>query len=105
MLDYTKREKKFLTVTLADGRTVFIGAPKKALFSRLSDIEKDLKHAEDPLAAYDEILLITSQILSNNRAKISFSPAEVDELMDIEDMSLLIIEYSRYAQNLLKNPN
>ncbi len=105
MLDYTKREKKFLSVTLSDGTTVFIGAPKKALFARLSKIENTLKNTTNPIDAYDEILSVTAEILSNNKAKRKFTSEEVDELMDIEDMSLLIVEFSRYAQNLLKNPN
>lgn len=105
MLDYTVLEKKTLPVKLIDGRVVVLTAPKKALYAKLTAIEETLKNTSDALATYDEILQMTADILSNNREGVRFSPTEVDEIMDVEDMALLIFEYGKFAGKVTSNPN
>nr|DAL49723.1 MAG TPA_asm: hypothetical protein [Caudoviricetes sp.] len=105
MLDYTTREKKFLSVKLIDGQMVFIGVPKKQLFSRLTHLEENLKNTEEIEPLYDEVLQLTAEILSNNKSGTKFTAEAVDEIMDFEDMALLIREYSAYAGAIVKNPN
>ena len=105
MLDYTTREKKFLSVKLIDGRTMFLAAPKKSLYTRLDALKDDLESEQDADLLYDTIVQLAADILSTNKAGTKFSAAEVDDMMDIEDMSLLIFEYTKYAGGLTGNPN
>ena len=105
MLDYTSREKKFLSVKLVNGKTLFLGIPKKKLFSKLVSIEKKLKNTAGYESDYDEILSIAAEVLSTNKNGTSFSADEVDEIMDIEDVSLLIKEYVKFAGGIVSNPN
>ena len=105
MLDYTQRAKKRLAVKLSDEIAVTIGAPKKKLFSKLGGHEKTLKATTDIEPLYDEILRVTADILSNNAEHRVFTVDEVDELMDMEDMALLIREFSAFAKGLTNDPN
>lgn len=105
MLDYTTREKKFLSVKLINGKTVFIGVPKKELFSKIENFETAIKDTEKIETFYDEMLQLTAEILSNNKSGAKFTVEDVNEIMDIEDMALLIREYAVYAGGIVKNPN
>lgn len=105
MLDYTKQEKKFLSVKLIDETTVFLSVPRKALYSKLTSIEEKINATQDIEAIYDELLQLTADILSTNKAGKTFTAADVDALMDIEDMALLIFEYSKFAGSVVKSPN
>lgn len=105
MLDYTQRAKKALSVKLADETTVHIGAPKKKLFSKLAGLERTLKATTEIEPMYDEILAVTAEILSNNTVHRTFTPDEVDDIMDIEDMALLIFEFSTFAKGIVNAPN
>lgn len=105
MLDYTAREKKALSVKLIDGKTVLLTAPKKSLYTKLTALEEKLKDKEDVGQLYDDILQLTADILSSNKTDAKFTAEEVDEIMDIEDMALLIFEYSKFAGQLIVSPN
>lgn len=105
MLDYTQQKKNFLSVKLIDETQLFLSVPRKELYSKLVSIEKRMKDMTDIEDAYDEITQLTADILSNNKAKIEYDAIAVNELMDIEDMALLITEYSKYAGQAIKSPN
>lgn len=105
MLDYTKQEKKFLSVKLIDETMLFLGVPRKALYSKLTSIEEKINATQEIETIYDELLQLTADILSTNKAGKQFTAADVDALMDIEDMALLIFEYSKFAGNIVKSPN
>ncbi len=105
MLDYTKREKKFLSVKLIDETTLFLGVPRKALYAKLTSIEEKINATQNTETIYDELLQLTADILSTNNSGKTFTAAKVDALMDIEDMALLIFEYSKFAGNIVKDPN
>lgn len=105
MVDYTTKKKKFLSVKLIDGKTLFIGVPKKQLFAKLTNLEEHLKNTYEIEPIYNEVLQLTAEILSNNKSGEKFTAEDVDAIMDIEDMALLIREYSAYAGGIIKNPN
>lgn len=105
MLDYTTREKKVLPVKLIDGKTVLLCPPKKALYTKLTEIEDKINATNNVVELYDEVLNLTADILSSNKSGTKFSAADVDAIMDIEDMALLIFEYSNYAGQIVKSPN
>lgn len=105
MLDYTTREKKALSVKLIDGKTVLLTAPKKSLYTKLTALESKLKDEQEVGQLYDDILQLTADILSSNKTGAKFTAADVDEIMDIEDMALLIFEYSKFAGQLIGSPN
>lgn len=105
MLDFTQREKKCLPVKLFDGTVVSLRVPKKKLYTKIVSLEKSLKDNEDIESVYDGIIEVTAEILSNNKSGREFTEAEIDEIMDIEDMSLIILEYAKFAGGITNNPN
>ena len=105
MLDFTTREKKVLPVKLIDGITALLCPPKKALYTKLTALEDKLKDTDDVGELYDEVLQLTADILSTNKSGTQFTASDVDAIMDIEDMALLIFEYSKYAGQIVKSPN
>lgn len=105
MLDYTKQKKNYLTVKLVDGKTLLLGVPKKSLFTQLSSVQEAMNDTDEIAAVYDELLSLSAEILSNNKTAEKFTPEDVDRLMDIEDMALLIREYSKFAGAVVDDPN
>ena len=105
MLDYTQQAKQYLQIKLIDETVLFLGVPKKGLYSKLTSIEEKIKGTNDVKTIYDELLQLTADILSTNKDGKNFTAADVDKLMDIEDMALLIFEYSKFAGNIVKAPN
>lgn len=104
-LDYTKQKKKFLTVTLIDETVVFLGVPKKALFDKLMSVERKVKESADFEELYGEMTELSAAILSNNKTGKEFTADKVNEIMDIEDMALLVSEYSKFAGTAVNSPN
>ena len=105
MLDFTQHEKKYLPVKLFDGTVVLLGVPKKKLYTKIVSLKKHLENGADVENAYDEITEATAEILSNNKAGTEFTAKEVDDIMDIEDMSLIILEYGKFAGAITSDPN
>ena len=84
---------------------LYIGVPRKSLFSKLTNLEEYLKNTTEIGPVYDEVLELSAEILSHNRSLKKFTADDVDAVMDIEDMALLIREYSKFAGEIIKNPN
>lgn len=105
MLDFTTREKKYLPVKLFDGTVVLLGVPKKKLYTKVVSLKKLLEDDTDVENVYDEIIETTAEILSNNKAGKEFTAKEIDDIMDIEDMSLIILEYGKFAGVVTSDPN
>ncbi len=99
MLDYTKREKKFMAVTLYDGRKILVRPPKKKLYEKL--IEYRNKENKN----YDDLLALSASILSENLSGYVFKPEEIEEMFDIDDMKALMTEFSAFTNGITKNPN
>lgn len=105
MLDFSKIEKKYLDVKLRDGTTLYLGVPKKSLFTKLTQLKANLEKTDTPETLYDEISETAAEVLSTNREGKKFTAAVVDKMLDLEDMSLLIREYGLFAGTIASNPN
>lgn len=105
MLDFTQREKRYLPVKLFDGTVVSLNIPKKRLFEKLSAVKATLEKTSEIESEYDEIASITAEILSNNREGKEFTVAEVNALLDLEDMALIFTEYTKFASSITSDPN
>lgn len=105
MLDFSKIEKKYLDVKLRGGTTLYLGVPKKSLFTKLTQLKANLEKTDTPETLYDEISETAAEILSTNREGKKFTAAVVDKMLDLEDMSLLIREYGLFAGAIANNPN
>lgn len=78
---------------------------KSGSHTKLTSLEDKLKNTDDVGELYDEVLQLTADILSSNKSGTQFTAEDVDAIMDIEDMALLIFEYSKYAGQIVKSPN
>lgn len=97
MLDFRSRKKKVLPVTLADGSTLSIKMPTKALYEKMETMRKS--------AGYDELLELSADILSTNTENRVFKPSEVSEMFDLEDIAYLMREYEKFVKGVVANPN
>lgn len=97
MIDFRSRKKKVLPVTLADGSTLSLRVPTKALYEKMSAISKS--------AGYDELVELCADILSTNTENRVIEPVEVADTFDLDDISYLIREYGSFVKGVVANPN
>jgi len=105
MLDFTKKEKRCLPIKLADKTQLDLCMPSKALFAKLESVESLFDKSNGIKCMYDGLTSLCADILSNNKTKTEFTAKQVEDLVDIEDMSLLIFEYAKYAGEAIRRPN
>ena len=107
MLDYTKAKKNYLTIKLMDGTTLFVGMPKKNVFSALVSLRELMITAQaDNLEAIDEIYSLAALILSNNKAKKEITAEYIGEMFDTDDIKQLYNAYIEFTQGeVTADPN
>ena len=97
MLDFRSRKKKTLPVTFADGSTLNLKVPTKALYEQLSAVKAS--------AGYDELADLCAEILSTNAEGRQVEASKVVEMFDIADISYLVQEYAKFVKEVVSNPN
>lgn len=97
MVDFRSRKKKTLPVALPDGAELALKTPSKALFDKIKSISKS--------AGYDELTGLCADILSTNTQGRAISPADIEGLLDIDDIAYLIREYSKFVKGVISDPN
>lgn len=89
-----------MAITLEDGRKVLVRPPKKKLYEKLIEFRNDKSKNN-----FDGLLELSANILSDNISGYVFTPGELEEMFDIDDMKALISEYNSFITGTLKNPN
>ena len=104
MLDYTKIQKKTFTVKLYDGTTLICTMPKKRTFEKMA-LMKDINADTLDEKSINDLYEVTAEILSCNMQKKKYTADEVGEMFDIEDLTLIYTEYSKFASGVKTDPN
>lgn len=105
-LDFNKVKKNFLTVTLPDDdlTTLFILTPTKAImdeFKLLQDSITDESNSE----AMDDMYKICAKIMSRNKANIVVTPGQLEQCLDVEDLTIFIQAYSNFLREITNQKN
>lgn len=104
MLDYTKIKKKTMQVKLYDGTTLLILMPKKKTYEKLAAI-KSLNVESLDEESIGDIYELAAEIISNNTRKKTYSAEEIGNMFDMDDILLLLNEYTSFAEEAEQDPN
>ena len=107
MIDLTPENKKFLPLKLQDGEEIFLVPPRKKLFAKLQSFRNDANEIgeNDIDKFYDLLVDVTAAIMSENMQKKVFTPEQINDMLDIGDMSLITREYIKFTNGFTNNPN
>lgn len=100
-LDFTKAAKNHLTVTLKNGKILFVCPPQKRLFTQFDRLSR-LKDSGQ--ANTDEVYGIVAQMLSNNKQNKVITVKDIEDF-DSDDIKLLFKMYVRFLKGEEQNPN
>ena len=108
-LNFTTLKKKYLPVTmLVPGKgelTLLITTPKKAVldaFIAMKDNTNGEDMSEDVL---DDLYDICSKILSENKAGIDITKADIEATFDYEDVTIFIKAYTDFIHEVASSKN
>lgn len=106
MIDFKSTQKRFLAITLLDGRKLAVRMPTKKVFDSLLQLREIMPGIEetttDILASvYD----LAATILSNNMAGVKISGEELGDMFDIEDIQIFYFGYMDFVQGVTQDPN
>ena len=104
MLDFTKVKKSKLPIKLPNGETLILTMPQKKTFEKMAAMEDGAADNGSEVAV-DEMYQVATEILSNNLQKKRFTVDEVGEMFDIEDLTMIYTEYSKFASGVKTDPN
>ena len=101
MLDFSKRKKRYYDITLHDGTTLKIPAPKNSLWMALAELQ-----ASGPMENVGnlELLRLTRIVLESNKESIPITDQHINEF-DLEDMQDFLGEYAGFVNSILSDPN
>lgn len=106
MLDFRKVPKKFLNITLIDGKAILVRMPTKKIFDILVTLENNLSALE--LNNKEQIAYIydlTAEILSNNLKNEKIDSDYLAGLLDVEDIQILFKSYVNFVTGFTNVPN
>lgn len=99
MLDFQKRKKKYLNITLHDGTKLRIPTPTMDLFDDINEMANDPQSVQ-----VDDLRQIAKAVLATNRDKVQITDEQLEEF-DFDDMHELLIQYSAFIKEVLSDPN
>lgn len=107
VVDYTKLKKEYLTVKLNDEmKTVLmICTPNKRTldeFNRLNEIVEDEGADTETVG---ELYRVCAHIMSDNKGGIKIKPEYLEELFDIEDITVFFRAYGEFIQGITSSKN
>lgn len=101
--NFNKIKRKYLPVTLKDGRTITVKMPQKQTFEKIGILQE----SEDENAAkmFKEIDVILSEALSNNLESIDINAAYIAEQFDLEEQLAFIGAFVEFVNEVQGDPN
>lgn len=103
--DFGKVKRSFYTTKLRDGTTLVVEMPKKKTFEKMQEVSETDKD-DSNIDAYNKLLELMAEILSNNRNKKKITAEYLEEEgYTIEDIVTYIDNYTEFVNTITKNPN
>lgn len=103
--DFNKRKKGFLTVTLPDNKktVLLVGNPTKKITSELMSLYDSIDSENENVI--DDLYDICAKIMSRNKGGIEITKEYIEEILDIEDVTLFISSYSDFISSIYNEKN
>lgn len=106
MLDFRKVPKKFLNVTLIDGKVILVRMPTKRIFDILINLQNNLSALKlDDKEQVSYVYDLTAEILSNNLKNEKIDSDYLAGLLDVEDIQILFKSYVNFVTGFTNVPN
>ncbi len=103
--DFGKLKRSFYNTKLYDGTTLIVEMPKKRTFEKMQEVAETNKD-DNSIEAYNKLLELMAEILSNNRNKKKITVEYLEEAgYTIEDIVAYISNYTDFVNSIAKNPN
>lgn len=103
--DFGKVKRSFYTTKLQDGTTLVVEMPKKKTFEKMQEVSETDKD-DSNIDAYNKLLELMAEILSNNRNKKKITAEYLEEEgYTIEDIVTYIDNYTEFVNTITRNPN
>lgn len=107
-LNFNSIQKKHLIITLNDeeNTTLLVMSPTKKIMDSLISIEDilradDVKTQEQINALYD----LCHIILKRNKGKVKIKKEDLEEFLDIEDITIFLREYMNFVSAQMSGKN
>lgn len=125
-VNFQKAKRNYMVLTFNDekeegGKTVdfekiiYVGMPKKRVFTALMDMQDIVDKLEEAQTKsekneanreiIDELYELTAEILSNNLANEKITVDWVDDYLSIDEIKDFLIKYAAFANGEALNPN
>lgn len=112
VLNLKERKKKTFELTLLDGSVINLRKPSEDLIVEMEDFEKGLRNVKGVKEVFKGVKDLTLKILNRNTEKKVFDALffeqkdEDDELLyDYTVCMAIFSEYSKFTQEVMRNPN
>lgn len=105
MLNFNNVKKRYMNVTMRDDKVFLVCMPKKKIFERFLDLQKELKDKEPEGSLIDDMYDLTAEILANNKLGREVTTAYVADTFDVEDIQILFTEYMNFVSQASNDPN
>lgn len=104
--DFGKVKRSFYTAKLKDGKVLVVNMPEKRVFEKMQTIQEFEEDEVKSGAAYEAMLELVAEILSNNKNRERITAQYLsEEKYDIEELVEFIQDYAGFVNQLKKNPN
>lgn len=111
-LNLAKRKRKYFELTMIDGTKLSIKKASEELIYEMEEFEKNMKNVKGVKDVFDGVKLLVLKIINRNTANKVYDAllfneiGEDDELLYDYDVCMAIFfEYSKFTQEVLRNPN
>lgn len=109
-LNFNKVQKKYLTVTLADDKNtvLMIGTPTKSIFDDLKAMQQGLELVSDDEQKSEDIDALyeaCAKIMRRNKMNKPISKEFLEEIFDIEDITIFFNAYMKFVDEAINSKN
>lgn len=111
-LNLAKMKQKYFDLTMVDGTKLSIRKPSEELILEMEEFEKGIRKASGVKDVFDGVKTIVLKIINRNTANKVYDALlfnEKDEhgdlIYDYEVCMAIFTEYSKFSQEVLRNPN
>lgn len=109
-LDFTKRKKQYLTVTLADEKNtvIMVGTPTKAVMDDLLILQasaETISESGNDFEALDELYAACARVMSRNKTGHKITKEYLEEIFDFEDVMVFFHAYIEFVSKISSAKN
>lgn len=106
-LNFNKIKKQYMTVTLPDeGETVLmIGTPTKRILDEFVVLQTSVNNGVSNDDALDRMFGLCAEIMSFNKGGIKITKEHLENIFDLEDITVFIQAYTEFITEVTNQKN